>query len=498
MFIQIRHVITKHKESFFFAVFIGLLTYMYMMTNKLPNWDEVAAMFSKGTTITSGRWGLEYTDRLFPNFSLPWLWGCVSICIVGITACLIIEIFEIHNKALKLILAGLMVSFPSLVSTFAYMFTLPSDALGLFLSVFAAYMAICSKDPIVKTVVPCASLILSMSIYQAYLPVSVSLFIIYIIQRLLMGEPDHIRCDIDFFRFMAIIAVSCGAYFWITKLVLAYYHTSFNSTAQGALDFKGIPFNIVSAYLHFIAFFITQSASLVTTPLSQIVHIILILCILWSLAAVLKKKKSVLISVLVIGLLSLFPLGVNMLFLFIKPQSIGTMESYGFFTFYVLVAVIIDLQLDNLSYEGFRKISVYGLAVVLIVNVYVANRCWLQMQFALENLRAVYTAVVTQINMTPGFDENSIIVFVGELPENKTLSPFSEEAQLEGVPYSMLNIYSRRNYLNRYLDYNIPIVDRKTVQEEGMRDLINEMNCYPYYGYIQKYDKYIIVKLGNG
>ena len=187
-----------------------------------------------------------------------------------------------------------------------------------------------------------------------------------------------------------------------------------------------------------------------------------------------------------------------MLFLFIKPQSIGTMESYGFFTFYVLVAVIIDLQLDNLSYEGFRKISVYGLAVVLIVNVYVANRCWLQMQFALENLRAVYTAVVTQINMTPGFDENSIIVFVGELPENKTLSPFSEEAQLEGVPYSMLNIYSRRNYLNRYLDYNIPIVDRKTVQEEGMSDLINEMNCYPYYGYIQKYDKYIIVKLGNG
>ena len=108
VFIQIRHVITKHKESFFFAVFIGLLTYMYMMTNKLPNWDEVAAMFSKGTTITSGRWGLEYTDRLFPNFSLPWLWGCVSICIVGITACLIIEIFEIHNKALKLILAGLM------------------------------------------------------------------------------------------------------------------------------------------------------------------------------------------------------------------------------------------------------------------------------------------------------------------------------------------------------------------------------------------------------
>ena len=496
MLIKIRHFITKHKESFFFAVFIGLLTYMYMMTNKLPNWDEVMAMFSKGTTIMEGRWGLGFTALLFPNFSLPWLWGCVSIGIVGITACLIIEIFEIRNRALKLILAGLMVSFPSLVSTFAYMFTLPSYALALFLSVFAVYTAICSKKPIVKTVVPCVSLILSMSIYQAYLPVSVCLFMIYVIQMLLVGEPDHLRRD--FFRFIAIIAVSCGTYYLITKLVLAYCHTSFNSSAQSALDFEGIPFNIASAYLHFIAYFIRPSACLVTTPLSRIVHIILILCILWRLAAVLKKKKSVLVSVLVIGMLSLFPLGVNMLFLFIKPQSIGAMELYGFYTLYVLVAVILDPQLDDLSYKSFRRTAVYGLALVLTVNVYVANRCWLQMQFALENLRAVYTAVVTQINMTPGFDENSVVVFVGELPENKALSPFLEEAQLEGVPYSMLNIYSRRKYLNRYLDFNIPIVDSEAVQDEGMSELINEMNCYPYYGYIQKYDNYIIVKLGNG
>ena len=69
----------------FFAV--GFLAHMYAFTNKLLNADETAALFSKGATVTSGRWGLEAVKLIFPDVSMPWIYGVISLALIAAAVC---------------------------------------------------------------------------------------------------------------------------------------------------------------------------------------------------------------------------------------------------------------------------------------------------------------------------------------------------------------------------------------------------------------------------
>ena len=493
------NLLEKHKQHLGAGIFVGLLSYLYMMTNKLPNWDEAVSMFSKGTTISSGRWVLEYMDILFPNFSLPWLWGFVSIVIVSLSACVTIEIFKITEKYLQCAIAGLMVFFPALISSYAYMFTVEAYAIGLLLAVMTVYTAASLRKKGVRIIVPVVLLVLSLGIYQAYLPIVVSYFLILVLQKALNIKPEDIKTVLfDGIRYVFIIIVGGLLYFVITKRVLILFDTQFNSIASDAMGWQDLLYNIGNAYKYFACFFLKRSFSLIAPGLSQAIHLV---CGGLTIALLLKsciRIGNTKVNAIIILLIGLFPLAVNSLFIVIKPKYLGTMESYGFFAVYVLAAVLMEANSSKTAaHEWVRKIMVASMVLVITVNVYTANRCWLQMEFAYENMKATYSTIITQVNMMPGFDENSKIVFVGELPDNQSLEPFFDEPELEGIPYSLLNIYSREYFLKRYLNCNIPMGSIDEVQDEEILKGIQDMNCYPYYGYISMRNHLIIVKLGE-
>ena len=44
------------KAAMLSALFIGILTHLFMITNKLPNWDDVAVIPTTGLGPYIGRW----------------------------------------------------------------------------------------------------------------------------------------------------------------------------------------------------------------------------------------------------------------------------------------------------------------------------------------------------------------------------------------------------------------------------------------------------------
>lgn len=121
---------------------VGLLAHMFMFTNKIVNHDDVLYLFSKGETLVSGRWLLALTGYIFPNCSMPWIYGVLSLAITAATVCLIVKIFDIRSKYLQALLAGLIVSFPAQTSIFCFMFTSAPYALALLGSVLSVYIYI--------------------------------------------------------------------------------------------------------------------------------------------------------------------------------------------------------------------------------------------------------------------------------------------------------------------------------------------------------------------
>lgn len=67
---------------------IGIITNIYIFTNKMSFHDDIGCLFSVGVTYSSGRWFLgvlgSLINTLYGNYSLPVLEGLISIFFISL------------------------------------------------------------------------------------------------------------------------------------------------------------------------------------------------------------------------------------------------------------------------------------------------------------------------------------------------------------------------------------------------------------------------------
>ena len=94
-----KETVLRDKAPFLAAFLAGLAAHGYAFSNKLLNHDEIESLFGKGATITSGRWGLEPVKLLFPDWSMPWIYGLISLLLISAAACLMLRILICADRA---------------------------------------------------------------------------------------------------------------------------------------------------------------------------------------------------------------------------------------------------------------------------------------------------------------------------------------------------------------------------------------------------------------
>ena len=246
---------------------VGLLAHMFMFTNKIVNHDDVLYLFSKGETLVSGRWLLALTGYIFPNCSMPWIYGVLSLAITAATVCLIVKIFDIRSKYLQALLAGLIVSFPAQTSIFCFMFTSAPYALAFLGSVLSVYILI--RGSLKSLLAGSAVLALTLGIYQGYIAVASSLYIILMIQALLKGEPAG-KVFKDGLRYAAALLAALGLYYAVTLVIcrlsgtelLSYGYSENSILFRVLLAYNGFLRSIISGYFGFVNSGISMTAHL--------------------------------------------------------------------------------------------------------------------------------------------------------------------------------------------------------------------------------------------
>ena len=96
IFNRICSLCVEYRYPILGSVIAGMLAYTFAFTNKLVNLDDLYYMFSKGATIESGRWGLELMSFLFPDYSMPWIYGILSLVLITIGICICVRMFSIE------------------------------------------------------------------------------------------------------------------------------------------------------------------------------------------------------------------------------------------------------------------------------------------------------------------------------------------------------------------------------------------------------------------
>ncbi len=500
--LSIRKQLLQYKYTFVSSFCFGLLTYVFVFTNKFINHDEVVSMFAKGAGLSSGRWALDWMHYIFPNFSMPWIYGVISITLVSFSSCIIVHMFDIRHKSIQILLAGLIISFPSLIGTFSYMFASASYMLSFFLAVFSA-MLLTNKNWILK-MIAVSLLAFSVGIYQSYIAVTASLLILFLLKRtILKNEKIDILIRDAIIYFVGLL-LSLGIYYLILNALLSFTGAEFNSYAGASfVSAESSLFDkIFSAYRAFFDEVVDRRFGLVSTRFSQLVHIVLFLCsgvlflIKWIKCNFLNKLFSTLLIVLL-------PLSINSIFIVSNSSAVHTLVLYSFIAVYICFAILIDSTNINtdkvkaIPQRISKEIISWGMLLIIITNVYIANTAYLRMYLQYENTYSFYTSVMTQVKSTPGFDESSKIALVGNAGNSlRYYNDFDNfSAEITGTWGISANAYSRREFIVNFVGVDLPFASDYEVEEVKKTYEFSQMPIYPYYGSIKKIGDLIVVKL---
>ena len=179
--------------AFWSTLVFGLFCHGMGLLNKLSHQDDIANLFGFGATITSGRWMLHvlsWLEGLFfgtGNASLPLYNGAISILCVGASCALLVDLLRIRNRVYCALMGSLMVAFPVMAVLFSYMFTSHPYMIGLLMMTLCGWL-ICKETPWWLKVVGVVLGSASVGVYQAFLPMLPTIFLIDDLMKLKRGK----------------------------------------------------------------------------------------------------------------------------------------------------------------------------------------------------------------------------------------------------------------------------------------------------------------------
>ena len=486
----------RNQYPFLSALIFGLLAHGFALTNKLAGNDELRHLFLKGTTLESGRWGLELTPFIFPDYSMPWIYGIISIVLVAFAVCLMVDMFKIRSKALQILLGGLIVTFPTLTSTLIYMFTSSSYALSFFLSVLAAYWF--CKGGLGRQIGGVACLAFAIGIYQAYVSVAASLLVLVLIRQVLTREVSVKQIFRNGVGYVLLLGISATVYYGILQLIFLISGQGFGGYATMALSGgTGLLGKLFWVYKTFCSIFLTNRNGLILTPFSHILHLICLMVVLVEIIAWLRQPREKGSGLLLLFLGSILPLAVNFIYMIADPNSVHTLMLYSTVSIYLLAAIV----LENSKFENKLRAAALNLvplcmALIIVVNTYIANEVPLKLHLMYENSYSMCTSVSTQFRQTPGYTQQTPVVITGQYHPVPFHDRFPHLEHLVGHRTMFLVPLNYQNMFRFYLGAELNLVeDQQIIDQITATAEYAQMPSYPDYGSIRMIDGTMVVKL---
>ena len=486
---RVSPAVKEHSAPFLSGLLAGLLAHGYAFSNMAINADAVSGLFGKGATVGSGRWALPMTSLLFPDVTTPWLYGILSLLMLACAACLILQLLQIRSPLLRLLLPAAILCFPAQTSTFCYMFTSPSYALSFLLSVVAVLLS--QRERWGAQIAALAVLVMSLGIFQGYVAVTASLYLIVMIRALLRGESAK-SVFLYGLRRVGLLFVALLLYYALALLFLKIYGWHFEP--YGVERERSILFRVALAYGAFLHIFTKGYFGFVRPGLSTILHLGCGLAVICVLLLFLLRERDWKRLCLLLVCLGLFPLSINCLYLIAEVSIIGSHVLFGFVSVYILAVVVMEEagKQGRLLRDGLALV----LALVTAGNIFFANKIYLRMALDYEHAFALYSGVAAQIRETEGYDGSQPLAFLGRTQAALYAPEELDQERLDGPSQDLVNSYTRELFLQRYVGFDVPMASQDACRALSQDPIVQDMPSYPAQGCVQLVGDYLVIKLG--
>ncbi len=495
-------ILPQWKICFLSVVIIGFIAHLYKITNWLPNWDSLVFRYDEQNMLGLGRWFLPVVSAPSSFYDLPWLTGILAILYHALASVCICKMFNVKNNITAVLIGGMIVSFPTVTSVMLYGYVADAYALSFLLACIAALLMTAEKPKYIASAVIIA---LSVGIYQAYITVTITLLLCFLIIEALRKETKIKDIFIKCIKFLLTGIAGMVLYYLvltvtlkITGTALMEYQGLDSAASLSELNLFGSLYIVKETFFDF--FF--NSLSL----FSMINAVIFASVIVLYIVDIVKNKPS-LSKVLFIGVfVVLLPIGACMLSFVNSQIDYHNLMRMGYSVFYLLLI----LQYENVQFESVKLASVKKwsilsvVAVLIFVQVVIANISYHKLDIACEKSFGALNRIADRIEQTEGADECEKILVVGALEGSEAYSAklpleitgttdsyilrADDEVVGQSVLCSTLNDYCGKSY-------NFVAGEEKIELLEKLNDY--NMGIWPAKDSIAVIDGVVVVKLSD-
>ena len=487
------------KYTFFTAVILGICTHMPIMLSDIPNHDGLASIYFDQNMVISGRWFLSVACGLSSYYTLPWLIGLLAILLLAITAVILTEVLEIEKVSGGVIIAGILVTFPVLTSTFAYVFTMDGYMLAVLLSVLAVYFVGKGKLGFLWGGI---ALAFCMGIYQAYLPIAI-LLCVYKVVIIFLSDVTKREKVKSTFNYISMGTIGAVLYYIILKIALWIQEKEIG-TYQVSEEKVGLSVQtIIQLYRDFFEFIFTGKV-LVNNVFSIAAFVIIGILFLITLFKVCIKRKlfkSIWFYVVVAGLFVAVPAMCNVILIILPNVSYHTLMRYQYVLFLMVMVSFVHKYSD--VNDKITGVILTAAAVVMIFNYVVTdNIAYSNLEKKYEKTYAYCVRLADRMEQTEGYYQGIPIAMIGvisdkEYPLTDVTKPVTDK--LLGITEDYL-LYTGENYKSFFANYlGITI---NLVPIEDMDAIYNskeywEMESFPSKNSMKVVDGILYIKTEN-
>lgn len=504
------------KKCAVIAVFLfGILAHGPMLFNKFSNRDDLRYLFTGGVTVSSGRWMLLVAEKiknlLFQDsvYSIPTINGIASFLCIAISACILIDLFDIKSTSLSILTGGLMVCIPVVTCMFGFMYTAHFYCLAILFAVLGASLVLrSSKWYGILTGILLAAC--SMGLYQAFAASFIAVLLFGLIKK--ASESEDKQAINQTIRRGIIVFISCIgfllAYLFFSKVFQVITHTPLSGYKGIGSTSDTTPAEYLSrillAYREF--FFPKRGAYYDVFPggarhlyiLSVALFVIFFCVMLWEAA---RKYKPAALCCLLLGLP--VPLAVNFVFVMADPAFCYAMMVYGYAIYFIGFFWLFEKVQPQFK-PGLKKLSGAGIAVIfaliLIVFWRFDNICYMRLEMYQAQMTRFCTELIARMQSTDNYRSSMRVAYIGEpmLLETDTTVPEIDELNYIHVsPYfgfrQLLNTTEPwREFMKIWCEFQAWEVDNVGYYR-GMPE-VQEMPKYPDEGSIRVIGDTLVVK----
>ena len=496
------------RLAFFSAVGIGLLIHMPALMSDIPNHDGLASMYFDQNMITSGRWFLSVACGFSSYYTVPWVIGLLGLFFLGMASSALTELLEVDRGWAIVLNSGLLVAFPALASTFAYVFTLDGYMLALFLAVLAVLVTKKYKWGFVGGAF---CLAFSLGIYQAYLAFAMilSLFMALMLLTEKKSAAEKLR---GIARYLGMGVLGAALYYGILQVLLRIQgkelasYQGIDGMASGAgVEAGGLLYSLKEIYHDFAAFTLKGNV-LYNNWISFLALVLLALAALITAVTLIQNRKwwkNPLFFVIIVVALAAVPLVTNAILL-ISPDV-----TYHLLMRYQWVLYLIGLNaFVSRNARLFKKafIPEWGafLAVFTLVFFYgvTDNIGYSNLQKKYEKTYAYCVRLLDRIEQTEGYYPGIPIAMIGVIGTEQypgTDLTLSVTGNMIGLNGDSL-VYTGKNYqefIRNYLGATLNILPAEAMADVYYSEEYISMDSFPGEDSIRIIDGIMYIKTEN-